>query len=165
MPVCIFTPSICMAVEAKGREWQAHGLRGSAKGGFNLFVKRWCALRSGIVMPSSPVVAPLIATARCKQHVILFVSCSFLLSNFSFDKQFWDGDGFGRPHGGCGGGRGASAEPQGWVVQRERSRVRERLCRPLYLPARSCQVTPHSGQMPLLPCRAQCRPLCRDGSD
>ena len=44
--------------------------------------KCWYVLRLHIRRPSSPVIRALIAAARCKQHVILFVSPGVLFSNF-----------------------------------------------------------------------------------
>lgn len=57
-------------------EWQAVQL--AALPQRHLLWKRWYALRHHISRPSSLVIGALIATTRCKQHVILFVSHAVL---------------------------------------------------------------------------------------
>lgn len=62
------------------KEWQAVQLAGLPQR--HLLWKRWYALRHHISRPSSLVIRALIATTRCKQHVILFVSRAVLFFNF-----------------------------------------------------------------------------------
>lgn len=54
-----------------------------------LLWERWYALRHHIRRPSSLVIRALIAAARCKQRVILFVSRTVLFSNFVLLTSNW----------------------------------------------------------------------------
>lgn len=65
-------------------EWQAVQLVALPQR--HLLWKRWYALRHHISRPSSLVIRALIATTRCKQHVILFVSHTVL---FFLNSSFW----------------------------------------------------------------------------
>lgn len=93
----------------KGQRMTGSGA-GSALPQRHLLWKRWYAVRHHIRRPSSLVIGALIATTRCKQHVILFVSSSVLFSNFVL---LTSNLGMERDLGGGGGEAGIYQAP-GW---------------------------------------------------